>query len=66
MSRTNPPTVKSCGVRAVEGWSATILWKGVPMNTLDSPSRRRVDALYREAYIQHMLSLGSEPPASEN
>ena len=35
---------------------------GVPMNTLDSPSRRRVDSLYREAYIQHMLSLGGEPP----
>ena len=37
---------------------------GVPLNTLDSASRRRVDPLYREAYIQHMLSLGAPPPES--
>ena len=30
--------------------------RGVPLNLLDNPSRRRLDPEYREAFIQHLLS----------
>ncbi len=31
---------------------------GIPLTTLDKPSRRRIDADYRERVIQHLLSTG--------
>ena len=42
---------------------------GVPLVLLDNPSRRRIDAEYREAFIQHLLSTKlppapGEPPAA--
>ncbi len=40
---------------------------GVPLVTLDTPSRRRLDPEYREAYIQHMMStrIPAPPPVEE-
>lgn len=42
---------------------------GVPLTALDSPSRRRMDPDYREAYIAHMLSTrlpdAPKPPPAE-
>lgn len=35
---------------------------GVPLMSLDNVSRRRVDALYRDAFIQHMLSMDATGP----
>ncbi len=38
---------------------------GVPLVTLDPPSRRRMDRDYREAFIAHMLSTKLPEPAAE-
>jgi hypothetical protein len=35
---------------------------GVPLVTLDNPSRRRVDALFREVFTKHMLSIDADVP----
>ena len=43
---------------------------GIPLIQLDNPSRRRVDPEYREAFIQHVLSIqvpnGTNSPAPGN